>query len=201
MYHHLNMGWAGISDAWYNLPDVNAIDRTYNSVVMCIYNIHVTHEGDGEVISGRILDHNGNPIPDVNVYAETIDKQTILSTNTNAKGIYAFNNLNSATTYTILPISTGFIFTEQEVTTGTSLDEKPVSGNKWAVDFKADCAGDFDGDGDIDNTDFAIFASAWQTTPENKNYLPSCDLNNPPDNIINSLDLKIFISNWPTNSK
>ena len=199
MYHHLNMGWAGISDAWYNLPDVNAIDRTYNSVVICIYNIHVTHEGNGEVISGRILDHNNRPIPDANVYAESADGKTLLSTTTNAKGIYAFNNLNSSTTYSILPISTGFIFTEQEVTTGISLSEKPVSGNIWAVDFKADYTGDFDGDGDIDNTDFAIFASAWQSTPENKNWNPSCDLNNPPDNIINHLDLKIFMSNWTAN--
>ena len=201
MYHHLNMGWAEISDAWYNLPDVNAIDRTYNSVVMCIYNIHVTHEGNGEVISGRILDYSENPISDANVYAESIDGKSILSTTTNAKGIYAFNNLSSSTTYTIQPVARGMIFPDRVVTTGTSLNEKPVSGNIWAVDFKADYAGDFDGDGDIDNTDLAIFASAWQSTPENKKWNPSCDLNNPPDNIINYLDLKIFISNWTANPK
>ena len=146
MYHHLNMGWAGISDAWYNLPDVNAIDRTYNSVIMCIYNIHVGHDSDGEVISGRILDHNGRPIADANVYAESLDKKTILSTSTNKNGIYAFD-CNSVTTYTIHPVAKGFIFTDKEVKTGTSIDKKAVSGNIWAVDIQADYAGDFDGDG------------------------------------------------------
>ncbi len=200
MYHHLNMGWAGISDAWYNLPDVNAIDRTYSSVVMCIYNIHVGHGSDGEVISGRVLDNSGRPIPDINVYAESAETKTIISTTTNKNGIYAFD-CNSATTYTICPVSDGLIFSEQKVTTGTSIDNKPVSGNKWAVDFTATYAGDFDCDGDIDIADFAIFTSAWQTTPEDKNWNPSCDLNNPPDNIINSLDLKIFISNWNAKEK
>ena len=195
MYHHLNMGWAGISDAWYNLPDVNAIDRTYSSVVMCIYNIHVGHGSDGEVISGRVLDHNGRPVPDANVYAESIDKQSFISTTTNKNGIYAFD-CNSTTTYVIYPVVQGLIFAEQSVTTGTSINDKPVSGNVWGIDFNADFAGDFDGDGDIDNDDFAILASAWLSTPEDKNWNPSCDLNNPPDNIINSLDLKIFISNW-----
>ncbi len=200
MYRHLNMGWAGISDAWYNLPDVNAIDRTYTSVVMCIYNIHVTHDSDGEVISGRVLDHNGKPVADANVYAESIDKKTIISTSTNKNGIYAFD-CNSATSYTIHTVEPGLIFSDKIVTTGTSINNRPVSGNIWAVDFKADYAGDFDGDGDIDSSDFAIFASAWQSTPEDKKWLPSCDLSNPPDNIINSLDLNIFISNWITNSK
>ena len=201
MYHHLNMGWSGISDAWYNLPDVNAVDRTYSSVLMCIYNIHVTDEGDGEVISGRVLDHNGNPIADANVYAETLDKNTIISISTNAKGIYAFDCLNSATTYSIRAASPGLTFTEYEITTGTSINNRPVSGNIWGVDFTGDYTGDFDCDGDIDHEDFAIFASAWQSTPKDKNWTPSCDLNNPPDNIINSLDLNIFLDNWHTANK
>ncbi|MBN2589171.1 MAG: C10 family peptidase [Sedimentisphaerales bacterium] len=201
MYHHLNMGWAGISDAWYNLPDVNAIDCTYTSIMMCIYNIHITDEGDGEVISGRVLDHNGKPIADANVYAETLDKQTIISTSTNEKGIYAFDCLNSATTYSISAFAPGLIFTDQEITTGTSSNNKPVSGNIWAVDFTGDYAGDFDEDGDIDYEDFAIFALSWQSTPKDKNWTPSCDLSNPPDNIIDSLDLNIFIDSWLAYSK
>ncbi|MBN1973512.1 MAG: C10 family peptidase [Sedimentisphaerales bacterium] len=201
MYHHLNMGWAGISDAWYNLPDVNAIDRTYTSVVMCIYNIHVSSDGDGEVISGRIFDHNGKPVADANVHAESLDKQTFISTSTNDKGIYAFDCLNSATTYTIQPVVPGMIFSDKIVTTGTSLNDKPVSGNIWGVDFTADYAGDFDADGDIDGADFSIFASTWLSTPEKKHWNPSCDLNTPPDNIINSIDLHIFMQNWIAISK
>ena len=32
LYHHLNMGWNGFDDAWYNLPDVNATYRTYTVI-------------------------------------------------------------------------------------------------------------------------------------------------------------------------
>jgi hypothetical protein len=201
MYHHLNMGWAGISDAWYNLPDVNAIDRTYNSVVMCLYNIHTVKTGDGEVVSGRVLDYNDKPVADVNVYAESFDKQTVFSARTNANGIYAFNSLKSSTTYSIQPDANGLIYTEQTITTGKSINDRPVSGNTWAVDFKASCAGDFDGDGDIDEADFIIFVAAWNSKPQDKNWNPLCDLNNPPDNIINSLDLKVFLDNWLKYSK
>ena len=201
MYHHLNMGWAGIGDAWYNLPDVNAIDRTYSSVVMCIYNIHVSDEGDGEVVSGRILDQNGKPVSDANVYAESIDKNEFHVTSTNAKGIYAFSGLKSATIYSIKPETDGYIYNEQHITTGISINERAVSGNIWALDFQADYIGDFDNDGDIDNIDYSIFASAWHSKQEDKNYNARFDISNSKDGIIDKRDLTVFMENWNANKE
>ncbi len=56
LYHHLNMGWAGTNDLWYNLPDAG----NYNAVVACVYNIFT--EGQGEIVSGRVTDASDQPI-------------------------------------------------------------------------------------------------------------------------------------------
>ena len=37
LYHHLNMGWGGDDDAWYNLPNIES-SPAYNSVTKCVYN-------------------------------------------------------------------------------------------------------------------------------------------------------------------
>ena len=67
LYHHLNLGWTGIADAWYNLPTVSAGGYNFNSVVECIYNVFP--EGSGEIISGRVLDADGNPVSDATITA------------------------------------------------------------------------------------------------------------------------------------
>ena len=57
IYHHLNMGWAGSDDAWYNLPDIGG-DYNYDLIDECIYNIFTV--GSGEIISGRVIDLSDN---------------------------------------------------------------------------------------------------------------------------------------------
>jgi hypothetical protein len=52
LYHHLNMGWYGKYDAWYNLPTIDS-DPPYNIITECIYNIFTSDSG--EIISGRDL--------------------------------------------------------------------------------------------------------------------------------------------------
>jgi len=37
------MGWAGSSDAWYNLPTIDTDIGTFTSVYKCIYNLTITH--------------------------------------------------------------------------------------------------------------------------------------------------------------
>ena len=196
LYHHLNMGWAGINDAWYNLPAVDTDRYEYTSINECIYNIRVTKVGDGEAISGRVFDIDNQPISGAVVYAESIDGGSSYSTQSNEKGIYAFGSLISNTTYTIRPKAVAYIFPGQVVTMGESKNDKPVSGNIWGVDFTAEYIGDFDGDNDIDSADFAVLASAWQTVPGDTRYNPDCDISNPPDNIIDALDLAVFVDNW-----
>jgi len=48
----------------------------------------------------------------------------------------------------------------------------------------------------VDFTDFAIFASAWQSEPNDTGWNPACDISQPKDNFIDELDLAIFCENW-----
>ncbi len=85
LYHHINMGWGGSQDAWYNLPNVD--DSTYNFSIVsgATYNIFVS--GTGEIISGRVLNHDGTPAQGINVTATSASGSW--SDATNDKGIYA----------------------------------------------------------------------------------------------------------------
>ena len=58
-YYHLNLGWSGNDDFWYNLPAIDS-NPSFNVVNACIYNIFTS--GKGEIISGRVTDEYGNPI-------------------------------------------------------------------------------------------------------------------------------------------
>lgn len=197
LYHHLNMGWAGSYDAWYNLPDVD-LAEAYSSVHKCIYNIHIAKAGDGEMLSGRVLDHNADAIAGAVVYAEPLGQAYLITADCDDKGIYAFDSLDSNTTYTIWPSVDGYVFSDRNVTTGTSLDDAATSGNVWGVDFVAVFAGDFDGDSDVDAADFAILASAWLTGPEDARWNPACDISIPADNSVDAMDLAVFVDSWLT---
>jgi len=134
LYHHINMGWSGIDDAWYNLPNIDG-GTEYSAVQVCLYNIFPSDTG--EIISGRVLDPNGNPIADANVYTQS-DGQAPHTTLTNHKGIYAFKGLNSNTEYTIWVDVFGDILPAQLVNTGFSEDETTISGNRWRINFQTD---------------------------------------------------------------
>jgi hypothetical protein len=127
LYHHLNMGWSGYSDIWYNLPDIG----NYDTVVVCIYNVFP--DGTGEIVSGRVTDTAGQPMPDVAVRADLRTKR--YETTTNGKGIYALTQLPSASSFTIEANKSGFTFAKQTIETGTSRDRHASAGNKWAIDF------------------------------------------------------------------
>jgi hypothetical protein len=191
LYHHLNMGWAGRDDAWYNLPNIDA-QYIYTSVISCIYNIFTS--GTGEIISGIVTNISGNPISGATVTARSTGGQ--YEATTNDKGIYALAKIPSATAYTISASKKGFLFTEQNVANGTSKDGGNASGNKWQIDFVGAIAGDLDGDSDVDSADLAAFTSAWMTESEDTGWNPACNIAIPSDNFINSLDFAIFANNW-----
>ena len=135
LYHHLNMGWHGVDDAWYNLPEVNGVKAKYSVVFTCIYNIFTS--GKGEIISGRVLDLSGRPIVNAGVFAERGDGTTH-AVITDDKGIYALVNLDSDTVYTIWPQADGYVFSSRSVETRRSRDNSALSGNRWGVDFYAE---------------------------------------------------------------
>ncbi len=159
LYHHLNFGWDGFNDAWYNLPKIES-DPSFNVVDECIYNIFTSHSG--EIISGRVTDALGNPISDVTVTA--YGPGGPYTAVTNSKGIYALVGVRSHSTYTVNVRKSGHYFTApQVVTTGVSEDLEPVAGNKWAIDFVESSTSALE---DFETGDFSNFL--WEHHGEGK---------------------------------
>ncbi|MDD2901284.1 MAG: C10 family peptidase [Syntrophales bacterium] len=129
MYHHLNMGWAGSQDAWYNLPTIDTAYYDFNSVYKCVYNVYPT--GSGEIIAGRVTQADGvTPIS-----GATVTATGGYATTTDANGIYALAQVPSNTTFTVSVSKTGYNFSPQSVTTGVSTNMTTTTGNQWPLDF------------------------------------------------------------------
>jgi hypothetical protein len=149
MYHHLNLGWAHLPTecrrVWYELPDVSGefewrddryiyiLDFSYNTIITCLYNIFTTETG--EIISGRIVDTQGEPVEDVLVTAQSESGGGSYTTTSNDKGIYALKGINSSDTFTINAEKEGYEFNPIEVETGKSENNSPVCGNEWGANF------------------------------------------------------------------
>jgi hypothetical protein len=129
LYHHLNMGWSGNDNAWYNLPVIDA-SYPFNSVDGCIYNVFIS--GSGEIISGRTVDLAGFPISGVSITAS--GGGTYYAT-TNDQGIYALVNVPSNTFFTVSASKPPHAFINQNASTWQSSDWSSTSGNVWSVDF------------------------------------------------------------------
>ncbi len=129
-YHHLNMGWSGSQNAWYNLPNVDCSYR-FTYMTECVYNIFPT--GTGEIISGRVTDQVGNPIPNATITVEQVGGGT-WSITANDKAMYVLPQVPSATSFVFTPSAADYTFEPQTVTTGTSTDYS-ATGNRW-VDLK-----------------------------------------------------------------
>ena len=62
--------------------------------------------------------------------------------------------------------------------------------------FRGWLSADFDNDEDVDFDDFAALASAWQSSPGQKNWISICDISDPADDVIDILDLATFTDYW-----
>jgi hypothetical protein len=128
LYHHLNMGWGGSSDAWYDLPDALCFDK----VDTCLYNVFTSETG--EIISGRITDPEGVPVSGAIVTADDGGPSPYVAAS-NEKGIYALAKVPSNTTFTVSVSKSGMSFSNQIVATGTSTQNSTACGNLWGIDF------------------------------------------------------------------
>ncbi|MCX5887894.1 MAG: carboxypeptidase regulatory-like domain-containing protein, partial [Deltaproteobacteria bacterium] len=133
-YHHLNMGWGGSQNLWYNLPNIDAANPPYNTVCDTVYNIYTS--GAGEIISGRVTNSCGSPVGGATVTASGPGSPPAVTTS--ASGIFAFPKVAANASYTIHVNGTGY--TDQVVTTGESLDGTLDTGNRWGVNFVANRA-------------------------------------------------------------
>jgi hypothetical protein len=189
LYHHLNFGFEGAYDIWYNLPHI----LDYDAVTHCVYNCFPDKEG--EIISGRVTDARGQPVPAATVRA--ISTQGSFSSTTNKKGIYALAGIPAPATYRVTAMKPRLEFRTLMTKLNVSEDLTPITGNRWQVDFRAFAAGDHNKDRQVNLLDFALFAQDWRTS--NSRTLSRPELHAVGDanaDLIDAFDLKLFLLDW-----
>lgn len=156
VYCHINCGWSGSEDAWYNLIGEGITSFGFSSMSDVSYNIHPTASGD--VISGRVLNANSSPVSGATVTLTT-SSGSQRTASTNAKGIYwfraeanasytvsaSYGGQSSAVQSVFLPASgdteyeitginrNGTVYYSRSPSSGLYPDGK--LGNKWGVNL------------------------------------------------------------------
>lgn len=133
LYHHINFGWDGSADAWYNLPDFSGINPGFTMVDSCVYNIYAT--GSGQIISGRVTDAAGRPLPNVAVLAQRAKVRAggLYTAVTNEKGIYTLAKIPGESSYTLT--------VSHEEGQWDSVTVRVLNSNRWGIDFRDTSAG------------------------------------------------------------
>ena len=136
LYVHLNLGWSGSWDAWYNLPTIDAysgrVGSNFNLFDDLVYNIFP--EDALEVISGRVLGDDGMPIQGATVYAANADNQAIASATTSEFGVYALK-VPADGTFSIHTELGSLSGGSRTVTTGKSDTYTPYFKETYAASF------------------------------------------------------------------
>lgn len=141
-YVHLNMGWGGQYDAWYNIPDVEVVDinpdgtesgNRYTVLAGAIYNIYTNETG--EIVSGRVFDENGNPkegvIVSVGNRSARSDSAGIYSLVLPSNDTYELNAISSDSRY----VGSTTITVGKSYSSSDSGNEVTDVGNRWGVDI------------------------------------------------------------------
>ena len=161
-YVHLNMGWQGQNDVWYILPKINVSDNPekftgFDSVLAVIYNVFP--DETGEIVSGRVLDMDGNPVEGADVKIAFGDShEEYAATTTSARGIYSFK-VPASTKYELTAAFGKYISAQVDVTVGDSTKSGSV-GDQWGVELQLDNPSVRIGDRLFGSLDDALAAAA-----------------------------------------
>ncbi|GAB6094277.1 hypothetical protein JCM14469_05290 [Desulfatiferula olefinivorans] len=127
LYYHVNLGWGGSSDAWYNLPTVDTTSYNFTAVNAFIYNAYTS--GTGELIAGRITDTAGNPVS-----GATVSATGGYTATTNSTGYYGIR-VPASSTYTVTASKSGMKTASiSGISVGRSASYT-VCGNYWGADL------------------------------------------------------------------
>lgn len=158
LYTHLNMGWNGADDVWYNLPEIRTPTQSYSSSFVDGVTYNIFPDKTGDIFSGRVTDASGKPIVGAKVTIRNSDGGEMLgSAVTGENGIYAF----------ILEGGKSYIATaSKDGRTATSATANlPKSGNPIWVSFENQNY----------NNDDMVCGNSWGNDIELENATPVTD--------------------------
>ena len=159
-YLHLNLGWGGVDDAWYNVPEIctsesGAVvgDSGYDFTIFygCVGNIFTDRTG-GEIVSGRVLDLDGRPVGSAEVSIAGVGT-TVSGENGGYSFIVPANTKSDVSA--VLGSVTGIVDVATGITTMSSI------GNRWGVDIVLG----IDARSRTDSTNFYVSASSGADAP------------------------------------
>ncbi len=135
LYTHLNIGWGGKNDAWYQLPNVSAGAYNWNALVQISYNLFPKDKG--EIISGRTLDPDGKVISSAEVVACDATGTVVARGKSGKEGIYSLivpsaQDRFSTVNYNI-KATAGTKSGQRSVRVGKSTNSS--IGNRWGQDI------------------------------------------------------------------
>ncbi|MEW6252179.1 MAG: C10 family peptidase [Planctomycetota bacterium] len=199
LYHHINAGWAGQQDLWYNVFAAD-LPADYTFVDECIYNISKIPPWPPvpgfEVISGRVTDNQGRPVVDALVSIRATGFSW--AGGTNARGIYAASYVPPNCACTVTASKAGYgCFPPRMATTGLSSDRSNTSGNVWGVDFQETFPGDLNCDQVVDFDDINPFVLALANPAGYAAAYPNCNIMNGDincDGRVDFVDINPFVA-------
>ena len=136
LYFHFNLGWCNVrdDDAWYELD--GTVDQSsgnyYNLIDGLIYNVFP--DATGDILSGRVLDKDGNPVANAVVQATRSGKAACPPVQTDANGIYAFV-LDGGTSYKVSCGGQTISVSLPASSSAKLMVSKNVEGNIWSDPF------------------------------------------------------------------
>ncbi|MDA3926137.1 MAG: carboxypeptidase regulatory-like domain-containing protein, partial [Kiritimatiellae bacterium] len=140
---HLNMGWSGNQNAWYNLPNIDDTYWVFDTISSVVFNVFPS--GTGDLLTGRVLDNSGNPVSGAVITAKK-NQTTVGTATSGVNGIYSIKissskewNYTVTATYAGLSSSLSISLTPSASTRleypNTYYPGTGVVGNSWGNDF------------------------------------------------------------------
>ena len=71
-----------------------------------------------------------------------------------------------------------------------------AAGGSHSLAIRYSPVGDLNNDRWVDMVDFAVLGEAWMSEIGDLNWDPACNISEPNDNVIDGLDLRVFVGNW-----
>ena len=88
LYVHLNMGWSGQDDTWYNLPDIDTTQYHFTVFDDMVCNIFPADAEKNALLTGRVVDDDEIALDDVAVRVYAAGTKTLVATDLTTNGVY-----------------------------------------------------------------------------------------------------------------
>ena len=137
-YVHLNMGWSGSCDFWYNLPDIDTGFYHFTVFDDLVFNIFPKADEGNATLAGRVTDDAGDAVSGASVRVRTAGAE-VADEQTDANGVWGVRLPSGS--YEVIVAAAGCpVETRQVTVKATSTAKMTYSGwivnGSWLEEYK-----------------------------------------------------------------